>query len=254
MIKRLPAILLAFTAGIVFAYAVLSADPPPKAWAGYVFDARLMSADPALPIPSLTDIVGDAKTDEDAQTSIADYYDRQQPVLAVLFSETDDQRLRGLFGMYIVHLARPYNVVPEDWESWGLLDFLHGQSAHCGLYSLAQKHVYDALGLRWREVVVDGGWHGLIEAQIGANFEVFDSTTNVWIDQPVESLLDGVARNYRAFYSPMMDRTTSSVYRAHAIESGGYYDVYALREGLPRWGLTVHPGRVEIVAPVQAGD
>lgn len=247
-VRSLPAILIAFTVGVVFTYAVISAGAPLPARAGNVFDARLMSADPPLPIPPLSAIVGDASTDADAQAAIAAYYDRQHSTLADLFSETDDQRLRALFGMYIVHLAQPYNVVPEGWAGWGLLDFLHGQSAHCGLYALAQSHVYTALGLRWREVAVDGGWHGLIEAQIGANFEVFDSTTNTWVNRPVEALLGGITRDYRAFYSPLSDRAASAVYRAHIVDSGGYYDAYALRESLPRWGLTVHPNQWSITA------
>jgi hypothetical protein len=38
------------------------------------------------------------------------------------------------------------------------------------------------------------------------------------------------------------------MYRAHIIESNGYYNVIGLRAGLPLWGLYVFPRRIEIIA------
>ncbi|MBK9751861.1 MAG: hypothetical protein IPO91_34555 [Chloroflexi bacterium] len=78
-----------------------------------------------------------------------------------------------MFSMYIVHLAVPYNFVETMPET--LLDFVNAPTAHCGVYSLAQSQVYGGLGLTWRNIVIDGGWHGLIEVQIDGAWEVFDS-------------------------------------------------------------------------------
>lgn len=245
--KRLPAFLVGLIIGIVFAAVTLQTGTPPPLppWTELAYDDRLMSGEPPLPIPPLLEIIGDAATDAAAQTAIRDYYNRQSLRLAAVFHSDNEQRTRALFGMYIVHLAVPYNEVARNWEGETLLDFLHGETAHCGAYAQAQQAVYDALGLRWRNIVVDGGWHGLIEAQIGANFEVFDATSNVWVSEPIERLLDGIAREYRAFYTPITDASVSDVYRAH-LEAG--YSVPELRAGLPYWGLYVHPRTLEIIA------
>lgn len=246
--RRLAAPLIAFTVGVVFAYAVLTVGTPPPAlaWADTVYNPRLMSGDPPLPIPPLSAIIGDAATDADALAAVVRYYERHAAALGRVFAEANEQRTRALFGMYLVHMAAPYNVTPVTPVTF--LDFVRTPTAHCGIYARAQSQVYTALGLRWREVHVDGGWHGLIEAEISGQFETFDSTSAVWVNQPVESLLRGAERHYRAYYTPALDVNADDVYRAHIIESGGYYNVLGLRAGLPLWGLNVFFHTVEIVA------
>jgi hypothetical protein len=249
-LKRLAVILTTFTVGVVFAAAILQAGTPPPAlaWADTVFDPRVLSTEPPLPIPPLSAIIGGATTDADALAAVVDHYERNRAKLAAVFTESDDQRLRALYGMYIVHMAAPYNVVTRDWEGEGVLAFADGATAACGVYSQAQAQIYTALGLRWRQVEIDTSWHTLIEAQINGQFEIFDSTANVWTSEPVEALLDGTARQWRAFYTPILDANADDIYRAHIIESDGYYNVIGLRAGLPLWGLYVFPHRIEIIA------
>lgn len=219
-----------------------------KTWANVVFDGQLMSGEPPLPVASLRDIVGAAATHDQATAAVADYYTAYADQLATTFNEANDARLRGLFGMYIVHQAQPYNVAPPDWETYTLLDFLNAKAAHCGLYALAQSYIYTALGLRWQNIIVDGGWHGLLQADIDGQWETFDSTSNVWLSVGVPELISGAARRYRAFYTPVWDASADEVYRQHYTESGGYYSVPDLRAGLPVWGLRMFPSRWEISA------
>lgn len=238
-------LLIGLPVGIVFAYVVLTVGTPPPAlaWADTVYNPRLMLGEPPLPIPPLSAIIGGAETDADALSAIVSYYNRQSLRLAVLFREDNEQRTRALFGMYIVHMAAPYNVTPVTPVTF--LDFVRTPTAHCGIYARAQSQVYTALGLRWREVHVDGGWHGLIEAEISGFYEVFDSTSAVWVNQPVESLLRGAERHYRAYYTPALDANAAAVYRDH-LQAG--YSVPELRAGLPLWGIAIHPRTAEIVA------
>lgn len=237
--------LIMFTLGIVFAAVTLQTGTPPPAPRPPFFDSRLMSGEPPLPIPPLSAIIGDAATDADALSAVANFYERHRVKLAAVFRETNDERTRALFGMYIIHLAVPYNTVDWDYQRATLLEFVNAGTAHCGAYAVAQSHVYTALGLRWRNVIVDNGWHGLIEAEISGNYEVFDSTSAVWINQPVERILQGVERHYRAYYTPALDANADPVYRAH-LQAG--YSVPELRAGLPLWGLYVFPHRIEIIA------
>lgn len=242
--------LIGFPIGIVLAYVALTVGTPPPAlaWSDTVFDPRILSTEPPLPIPPLSAIIGGAETDADALAAVVDHYERNRLKLAAVFTEDNDQRLRALYGMYIVHMAAPYNIVSRDWEGEGIRAFADGATAACGVYSQAQAHVYTALGLRWRQVVIDTGWHTLIEAEIDGQFEIFDSTSAVWINQPVERLLQGAERHYRVYYTPSLDANADDVYRAHIIESDGYYSVPELRGGLPLWGLYVFPRRIEIIA------
>lgn len=250
MLKRVALPLIAFTVGVVFAYAALTIGTPPPAlaWSDTVFDPRMLSTEPPLSVPPLSAIIGGAETDTDALAAVVDHYERNRVKLAAVFTESNDQRLRALYGMYIVHMAAPYNVVTRDWEGEGIRAFADGATAACGVYSQAQGHIYDALGLRWRQIEVDRTWHTLIEAQINGEFEVFDSTANVWTSEPIERLLQGTARRWRTFYTPILDANADDIYRAHIIESDGYYNVIGLRAGLPLWGLYVFPNRIEIIA------
>lgn len=237
-----------FLLGLLLAYTVLTANaaPPTDAWSAFQFTGQVWNSEPSLPIPNLSELVGAVQTDAEALASVRAYYDANAESLAILFSEPDDQRSRALFGMYLIHTAVPYNVVSWDWEHATFLEFVNAPTAHCGAYARAQSQLYTALGLEWRSILVDGGWHGLIEARIGAAYEVFDSTSNVWVSQPVAALLQGVEREYRAFWTPITDPRTSDVYRQHIIDSGGYYNVSELRAGIPLWGLAIFPSKVDV--------
>lgn len=245
--QLMPILLLCgFALGLVTMKALQpSAD---KAWAAVVFDGQLMSGERPLNVASLREIVAEAETHDQATAAVAEYYDAHADYLAIVFNETNDARLRGLYGMYITHLAQPYNTVPPDWESYSLIEFLQAQAAHCGLYSLAQSYIYTALGLRWQNVVVDGGWHGLLQADIGGQWETFDATSNIWLSVGVPQLLAGTARRYREFYTPIWDAEADAVYRRHYTESAGYYSVPDLRAGLPVWGLRVFPTQWAIIS------
>lgn len=241
-LSYLAALLLPFTAGIVSAYAVLTAVPESKGWAGVVFDARLMSGEQPLEVASLGEMVGAAGDDAEAGAAIRAYYEANAGRLAEEFDEANDARLRGLFGMYITHVAVAYGVV--ETEPGTLLEFIAAPTAHCGVYAKAQSQVYDALGLVWRTVVVDGGWHGLNEVLIDGRYETFDATSNVWLSVSVEALLNGAPREYRTFYTPIFDAQADEAYRAH-LATG--HNVPELRAGLPLWGLRVFPSTWMVV-------
>lgn len=237
--------LTAFALGLLTMKAL---EPNEKAWAGVVFDGRLMSGERPLDVPSLREIAGERTDDAAILQAVTAYYAANADRLALVFNEPDDQRLRGLFGMYAVHVSQPYNSVPSGWEEYTLRQFVDADAAHCGLYSRAQGMVYTALGLRWHEVGVDGGWHGLIEADIDGRWETFDATSNVWASVSVGGLVGGLPRSVRVFYTPVWDASADDVYRQHYVDSGGYYSVPDLRAGLPLWGISVHPSRWEITA------
>lgn len=236
--------LTAFALGLLTMKAL---QAQPKA-AAVVFDGRLMSGERPLDVLSLREIAGELRDDAAILDAVTAYYEANADRLALVFNERNDQRLRGLFGMYAVHVSQPYNTVPSGWEAYTLRQFIDAEAAHCGLYSRAQSMIYTALGLRWNNVLVDGGWHGLIEAQIGERWETFDATTNVWLSVSVGALINGVARSMREFYTPVWDASTDELYRRHYTESGGYYSVPDLRAGLPLWGISVRPARWAITA------
>lgn len=205
-------------------------------------------AQPApLPLPALTAIIGGAPTDADAYARIAAYYADHRAELQVMFDEADETRLRGLFGMYITHLAAPYNIVPV--EPVTLLEFVSTPTAHCGTYALAQSQIYDALGISWRFVLVDRGWHGLIEVLVGRQYETFDATSNVWINLSVGEMMAGMTQNvtgeprrFRVFYTPSLDPAAAPVYRAHLTNPDcDRCSVPQLRAGVSQWGLLVFP-------------
>lgn len=240
---------IAFLSGLLFTYVILTANQasPQKALAAFQFTNQVWDAAPPLEIPDLAEIIGQAATDAEALAAVRAYYEANAEALSVIFDEPDAQRTKALFGMYIIHTAVPYNVVSWDWENDDFLDFAHAPTAHCGVYARAQSQLYTEFGLTWRIVLVDGGWHGLIEVMIGDEYEIFDSTSNVWISQPVESLIRGDQRQYREFWTPVSDPNESDVYRDHIVSSNGYYNVLELRAGITLWGLAVFPSRYEII-------
>ena len=211
--------------------------------------AMSVSEGARLPLPSLSELVGSAQTDAEAYDLIRNYYTANHDALAVVFNEADETRLRALFGMYITHLAVPYNVV--EVLPVTLLQFVSAETAHCGTYSLAQSQIYDALDVSWRNIIVDDGWHGIIEVLVGRQYETFDATSNVWVNLSIGEMIKGMTytvmdepRRYREFYTPVLDLATDDRYRVHLTdERCDRCSVPELRVGFSQWGLRVFPSR-----------
>lgn len=240
--KRLAWTTMGVFLGTLLAATLVLRAAPRTNWSAPVFDSRSMSGERPLDVAPLATIVSGADDDTGAAERIRTYYDDQRDRLVAVFQEADDMRLRALFGMYVTHLAVPYGVVETAPAS--LLEFVSAPSAHCGTYADAQARIYDALGVTWRLIHVDGGWHGLLEAQVNRRYEVFDSTSNVWVNRAVGELLAGMQRESRAFYTPIFDADASDRYREH-LDLG--YSVPELRAGLPQWGITIFPAKWEVM-------
>lgn len=191
------------------------------------------SAARPLAIPSLRQF-------ETAANAAAYYAAHRVPICAEL-SEAHDTRCKALFAMYIVHTTTPYGETDAPRTVDGLLA---SEFAQCGVYAGAQHEVNAALGLTDRQLSLDGGWHGLIEAEIDGVWEVFDSTTNVWISIGAADMAAGAARRYRALYSPLADAERPDA-RQHRAQG---YDAALLRALQPYWGIGVNaPTRIEVV-------
>ena len=112
-LKQAAFILTAFTVGVVFAAAILQAGTPPPAlaWADTVFDPRLLSTEPPLPIPPLSAIIDGAATDADALAAVVDHYERNRVKLAAVFTATENQAGSALFG-----LAKQFVLIEPRFE------------------------------------------------------------------------------------------------------------------------------------------
>lgn len=241
-LQRRVSVLIGLLLGVVFTYGVLE-QTIPKAWTDHTFSADAWELDPPLAVPTLVSFASGVTTDDALYRAIRAYYAANAPLLAAEFRETNSERLRGLFGMYLVHRAAPYNVVPV--EPVTLLDFVSTPTAHCGTYARAAGQVYAALDVGWRNIVVDDGWHGLNEVWVAGRWETFDPTNNLWLSVSVDELLNGVPRGWRTFYTPQTDLNAPAWYRERLIPS---YNLPAIRANISQWGLTVFPGRWEIAA------
>lgn len=231
-------VLTAFALGLLTMKAL-----QPAQQSAAISDGRLMSGERPLAVPGLRELVDGA-----GAQGVAEYFEANKDRLALMFNETNEARLRGMVGMYLVHVSQPYGTMPSGWEDYTLDQLLAADAMHCGGYARAQGMIYTALGLRWHNVIVDGGWHGLIEAEIDGAWETFDATNNIWLSVSVGGLIGGLPREYRQFYAPVWDKQADQRYRQYALESGEYYSVPDLRVGPPLWGISVHPTRWAINA------
>lgn len=189
---------------------------------------------PKLPIPTLLKIAPTGDIDD-----VRDYWHNYETELKGMFA--DEDRAAALFAMYLVAIAVPYGVQPMCINGdvpycthATLAEYVHLQRAHCGIYARVQAEVSRALGLTARVVEFTDGWHGVCEVMIGKHYEVFDSTVNVWLNQPLEALVAGTTRLTFPYYTPILDMSAPDVFRAHIAEG---YDVLTLRRREPWFGL-----------------
>lgn len=209
-----------------------TASPTPPAHM-LVFEAQ-----PGPDIPTLQVIAGEGYTvgvftDADVMSAVVAYYHANAERLAILWREDHPVRLAGIFAMYLSHISQVYGATPFPTS---VMEFMSQRRAHCGTYFLPQHHVADALGLTYRVVeFVDE--HAFMEIYVDGHWELFDATTNVWISRPAVELQQGVVREYRMFYTPMLDIDRPDA-RLHLAEGS---DMPRLRRRMPLMGIEYFP-------------
>lgn len=189
---------------------------------------------PGLDVPTLQTMTEGATSDAEALGMVVSYYNDNRERLRTLWREDNDTRLAGIFSMYVVHISHIYG---ETTYPSSFLEYLTQPRAHCGTYSVAQSHIDEALGLPWRMFELTSGWHGWVEILVDGQWEMFDATTNQWISRSGLELLQGVPREYRSFYTPLLDIERQDA-RLHLAEG---YNMEAFRVNLPGLGLFYNP-------------
>jgi hypothetical protein len=196
--------------------------------------ALIFDAQPGPDTPTIGELALGAADDAGIMARIVAYYEENRERLAQLWREEHPTRLAGLFSMYIVHISHIYG---ETRFPASMTEFVALERTHCGVSSMAQSQITEALGLNWRTIELTSGWHAWVEIEVDGVWEIFDSTVNVWIDQPAEALLQGVPRAYRNFYTPLLDRDRPDA-RLHMREG---YNMQNLRLWMPGLGLFYNP-------------
>lgn len=194
----------------------------------------VFEATPGPDVLTLQAIVGDAPTDAVALQRVVDYYNAEKDRLSILWREENETRLAGLFTMYVIHISHIYGETPNQTS---FLDYLTLERSHCGNYSVAQAEIAQALGLEWQLLELSSGWHGWLEVMVDGQWEIFDSTVNVWINKSSDQLVQGAERQYRSFYTPLLDIDRPDA-RLHLNEG---YNMQALRVNMPGFGLFYNP-------------
>ncbi len=220
---------------VVHSIAISTAVSTPAATAtlsaaDYAFDAT-----PGPDVPTLHEIAvaAGAQTDTEILDAAVAYYAENQDRLAVLWREDHPDRLAGLFSMYLIHIGYVYGVA--DFPT-SLVDFLSQERGHCATVTYAQFRLAERLGLTWRVLVSDAE-HAWLEIRIDDQWELFDATTNTWISRSGFEMLDQAVREYRYFYTPLLDVNRPDA-RLHLAEG---YDMQWFRRRLPLMGLSYFP-------------
>lgn len=199
----------------------------------------IFSAEPGPDMPLLQVLAEGSTSDAEIAERAAEYFDANRERLAALWREDNPTRLAGIFSMYLVHVSTDYG---ETTFPASLTEYVSQTAAHCGTYTFAQWHIASALGLTWR-IVEFVGEHAWLEIYVDDHWELFDATTNTWIDQGIEPLLRGEARQYRQFYTPLLDADRPEA-RAHMALG---YDMQRLRQRMPTLGIVyMPPGEMKI--------
>lgn len=196
---------------------------------------------PGPDVPTLQEIAGDALTDEEVLNRVAAYYELNRDRLAALWREDNPTRLAGIFTMYVTHISQVYGETPAPGS---IIEFMGQERAHCGTYIVPQHQIAETLGLTWRTIEFVGE-HAWVEIYVDDHWELFDATTNVWLSHSGLDLLQGAEREYRGFYTPMLDINRPDA-RLH-IDEG--YNMQTLRRRMPTMGIQYMPPGEMRVSP-----
>jgi len=187
--------------------AVLFHDPfyygitNPNYYPFYIFNGE----HPAPSIKTLQELAAGADTDQEVIDNVVDYFEELQDKISVDFEEENPERLKALYVMYLVHLSHPYGL--QDHTSETLIDFIFNiDVAECYQITRYQSVLMDGFGLTWRSFYMDG-LHTWLEVDIDGKWEIFDATSNTWVNHGIYELMKGESRTYRNFYSPWLDES-----------------------------------------------
>lgn len=189
---------------------------------------------PGPDTPTMQELGADTASDEALIDRVVGYFDEHRDDLRQLWRIEDETRLAATYAMYLVHISHVYG---EATMPPTLIEYLALDRSHCGLYSVVQADILDGMGIPWRMLGLTNGWHGWIEVPIDGQWEIFDSTINVWINRGGFELETGVVREFRNFYTPLLDINRPDA-RLH--ESEGY-NMHNLRTWMPGLGLFYIP-------------
>ncbi len=165
----------------------------------HIFDA----APPEVEIPTLQQVAAGTQKDEQVIELVLAWHRQREDALAMAWREANPERIKAYLSMVLIHISHPYGRTGLDLLTF--TRYLELGVSNCFLQSVYQGRLLDAFGLEYRRVIVSNGFHGWMEARIEGNWEVFDSTSNVWLDRSAFDLLDGGERRYRLFYTPWVD-------------------------------------------------
>ncbi len=231
------------TAGFFSGYTTLY-----KSISGYSTSAPpydlIFSAEPGPDVETIQEIAAGATTDDEILQDVVQYYDANKERLSILWREDNPTRLAGIFSMYLLHISTIYGETPFPTT---MVEYLADERAHCGTYTWAQMHIAHALGLTYRTVEFVGE-HAWLEVYVDDHWEAFDATTNTWLSHGVDELMQGAPREYRQFYTPMLDANRPDA-RWHMAEG---YDMQRLRQRMPGVGITyMPPGQLKLGTATQ---
>jgi hypothetical protein len=165
----------------------------------HIFDAE----PPDIHIPTLQELAADAKSDQEIVDRVVAYYQQNKNELATAWRETDPDRVKAFLAMYLIHISHRYGY---NTFAKSFIEYIKQRTtSECSSYAFYQSRILDGLGLKWQHVIMTSGIHGWIEVKIGNQWEIFDATSNVWINQSGFDLIQGKPRQYRFFYTPWMD-------------------------------------------------
>ena len=198
---------------------------------------------PGPDVSTLQELSFGAANDAEILERVVAYFEENDERLALLWREDHPIRLAGIFSMYITHISLPYGETPFPET---ISDFVQQERAHCGTYLVPQMQIAVALGLTIRTIEFVGE-HAWMEVYIDDHWELFDATTNTWINQTGVDLLNGVVREYRYFYTPLLDINHPEA-RLHLQEG---YDMQLLRQRMPLMGISYFPPGERIVSPAR---
>ncbi|MBK8026580.1 MAG: hypothetical protein IPK19_35625 [Chloroflexi bacterium] len=194
---------------------------------------------PGPDMPTLQELAGGLTSDDEVLARVVEYYEQNHERLAILWREDHPARLAGIFAMYISHISLPYG---ETTFPASIVEFIQQEFAHCGTYVLPQSRIATALGLTYRtiEFVAEHAW---VEVWVDDHWELFDATTNTWINRTGLYLLARAPREYRYFYTPLLDINRPDA-RSHMALG---YDMQRLRTRMPLMGISYFPPGEQIV-------
>jgi hypothetical protein len=196
---------LSFIFGFIFVWKKIKNDLPENNQQKYIAKYSNQEKDKYYEIFDKEKILdGSEKTAQEVLNKVDNQYQKYQSQfkdLANLTNVNNDRVMKALFIMNFVSFSNYYGNPDTSQNSKSIETLIWKiKNSNCETNSTLLEMLLEKSGYEARTIAINGLNHGYNEVKIDGTWNILDATTNIWINNSTEDILNGSKKQVQKFF------------------------------------------------------